>query len=140
MTTHRLRLTLGGLPFEILPDGRVLVTLPATMLPFGAALSVTVLYPSLRTFSVGMRRDREVPAAPGGAAMHRPIRARPEPTRGLRVGPRCTSCGEETLVAPCAWPGCEWWAFVCWGCPGVAERYIEANGHCARYRVVCPVS
>ena len=33
------RLTLGALPFELYPDGRVLVTLPAT-----------ALYPSLRSF------------------------------------------------------------------------------------------
>lgn len=41
-------LTFGALPFELLPDGRVLVTLPATMFPFGAAIRATVLYPSLR--------------------------------------------------------------------------------------------
>ena len=42
------RLTLGTLPFELMPDGRVLVTLPATALPFGVAIQATALYPSLR--------------------------------------------------------------------------------------------
>ncbi len=44
------RLTLGALPFELMPDGRVLVTLPATALPFGVAIQATALYPSLRAF------------------------------------------------------------------------------------------
>ena len=44
------RLTLGALPFELMPDGRVLVTLPPTALPFGCALQATALYPSLRAF------------------------------------------------------------------------------------------
>lgn len=45
-----LRLSLGTLPFEVLPDGRVLVTLPPTALPFGCAMQATVLYPTLRAF------------------------------------------------------------------------------------------
>ncbi len=44
------RLTLGELTFELFPDGRVLVTLPATSLPFGAAIQATALYPSPRAF------------------------------------------------------------------------------------------
>lgn len=53
-----LRLALGELPFEVYPDGRVLVTLPPTLLPFGVALSATVLYPDLRAFLVAARRLR----------------------------------------------------------------------------------
>ena len=49
------RLTLGALPFELFPDGRVLVTLPATALPFGVALQATALYPSLRAFIAAVR-------------------------------------------------------------------------------------
>jgi hypothetical protein len=44
------RLSLGELAFELFPDGRVLVTLPPTALPFGVAFAATALYPSLRTF------------------------------------------------------------------------------------------
>jgi hypothetical protein len=44
------RLTLGALPFELMPDGRVLATLPPTTLPLGVALQATVLYPTLRAF------------------------------------------------------------------------------------------
>lgn len=51
-----LRLALGELPFEVFPDGRVLVTLPPTLLPFGAALAATVLYPSLGAFLAARRR------------------------------------------------------------------------------------
>lgn len=43
-------LTLGAVAFELLPDGRVPATLPATALPFGVALQATALYPSLRAF------------------------------------------------------------------------------------------
>lgn len=50
MRRQTLHLALGDLPFEVLPDGRVLVTLPATRLPFGAAIRATVLYPSLAAF------------------------------------------------------------------------------------------
>lgn len=53
-----LRLALGELPFEVFPDGRVLVTLPPTLLPFGVALQATVLYPNLRAFLVAARRLR----------------------------------------------------------------------------------
>jgi hypothetical protein len=55
---HRqpLHLALGDLPFDVLPDGRVLVTLPATRLPFGVAIRATALYPSLRAFLAAMRR------------------------------------------------------------------------------------
>lgn len=49
------RLTLGVLPFELYPDGRVLVTLPATALPFGAAIQATALYPNLRAFIAAVR-------------------------------------------------------------------------------------
>ncbi len=52
------RLTLGALPFELYPDGRVLVTLPATALPFGAAIQATALYPSLAAFIAAMHRSR----------------------------------------------------------------------------------
>ena len=50
MKRRPARLTLGALPFELYPDGRVLVTLPATALPFGAAIQATALYPSLWSF------------------------------------------------------------------------------------------
>lgn len=43
------------MPFEVFPDGRVLVTLPPTALPFGVALRATVLYPNLRAFLAAMR-------------------------------------------------------------------------------------
>lgn len=52
------RLTLGAVAFELLPDGRVLATLPATTLPFGVALQANVLYPSLRAFLAAVRRGR----------------------------------------------------------------------------------
>lgn len=53
-----VRLTLGTLPFELFPDGRVLVTLPPTTQPFGAALSATVLYSNLVQFLAAARRMR----------------------------------------------------------------------------------
>ncbi len=53
-----LRLALGELPFEVFPDGRVLVTLPPTLVPFGVAFQATVLYPSLGAFLVAVRRQR----------------------------------------------------------------------------------
>lgn len=56
MRRQTLHLALGDLPFDVLPDGRVLVTLPATRLPFGAAIRATALYPSLRAFIAAMRR------------------------------------------------------------------------------------
>lgn len=49
------RLTLGALPFELMPDGRVLVTLPATALPFGVAIQASALYPSLAAFLAATR-------------------------------------------------------------------------------------
>lgn len=49
------RLTLGVLAFELLPDGRVLATLPPTALPFGVALQATALYPSLAAFLAATR-------------------------------------------------------------------------------------
>jgi hypothetical protein len=58
MRRQTLRLSLGTLPFDVLPDGRVLVTLPATRLPFGAAIRATVLYPTLRSFLTAMRQGR----------------------------------------------------------------------------------
>lgn len=56
MSRHPLRLTLGTLPFEVFPDGRVLVTIPPTVMPFGVAMQATVLYPSLRAFIAATRR------------------------------------------------------------------------------------
>lgn len=56
MRRQTLHLALGDLPFEVLPDGRVLVTLPATRLPFGAAIRATALYPSLLAFLAAMHR------------------------------------------------------------------------------------
>jgi hypothetical protein len=51
-----LRLSLGTLPFEVLPDGCVLVTLPPTVMPFGCACRATALYPSLRVFLAAMSK------------------------------------------------------------------------------------
>ncbi len=48
MTRRPLRLTLGAAVLELLPDGRVLVTLPATAMPFGCAVQATVVYRNLR--------------------------------------------------------------------------------------------
>jgi hypothetical protein len=51
MTRDRsLRLTLGPVPFELLPDGCVLVTLAPSAVPFGAVVTGSVLYPSLKAF------------------------------------------------------------------------------------------
>lgn len=50
-----LRLCLGTVPFEVFPDGRVLVTLPPAELPLGVALGATVVYPNLRAFLAAMR-------------------------------------------------------------------------------------
>ena len=44
-----------GRALDVFPDGRVLVTLPPTALPFGVALRATVLYPNLRAFLAAMR-------------------------------------------------------------------------------------
>lgn len=65
-----LHLALGNLPFDVLPNGRVLVTLPATRLPFGASIRATALDPSPRVFLAAMRRCRSaslpVPAGRDG--------------------------------------------------------------------------
>lgn len=50
MAREVIHLRLGELPVEVHPDGRVLVTLPPTVMPFGCACRATVLYPSLRAF------------------------------------------------------------------------------------------
>jgi hypothetical protein len=52
------RLTFGALPFELFPDGRVLVTLPAAALPFGVAIQATAPYPSLRSFLASAKGSR----------------------------------------------------------------------------------
>ena len=52
------RLTFGALPFELYPDGRVLVTLPAAALPFGVAIQATAPYPSLRSFLASAKGSR----------------------------------------------------------------------------------
>jgi len=59
-----VRLTLGALPFELFPDGRVLVTLPTSALPFGATLQATALYPNLGAFLATIRA-RVSPAGDG---------------------------------------------------------------------------
>lgn len=53
-----LRLTLGELPFEVLDDGRVLVTLPPTLMPFGVAMQATVVYTNLRAFLAANRASQ----------------------------------------------------------------------------------
>ncbi|MBK7823249.1 MAG: hypothetical protein IPJ61_19895 [Tessaracoccus sp.] len=53
-----LRLTLGELPFEVLDDGRVLVTLPPTFMPFGCAVQATVVYASLQAFLAANRANQ----------------------------------------------------------------------------------
>ena len=55
MRRNTLHLTFGTLPLEVWPDGRVLVTLPPTLLPFGVALAATVVYPSLSAFLAASR-------------------------------------------------------------------------------------
>ena len=57
MSRVPLSLALGNLPFEVFPDGRVLVTLPPTELPFGVAMQATVLYPSLRALLAARLRS-----------------------------------------------------------------------------------
>lgn len=61
-----LRLALGELPFDVYPDGRVLVTLPPTLLPFGVALQATVLYPSLMSFLRARRDMTGLSSSPAG--------------------------------------------------------------------------
>lgn len=58
MAREVIHLRLGELPVEVLPDGRVLVTLPPTYMPFGCAMQATVLYPSLRAFLNVMSAER----------------------------------------------------------------------------------
>ncbi len=58
MAREVIHLRLGELPIEVLPDGRVLVTLPPTAMPFGCAMQTTVLYPSLKAFLVASRTIR----------------------------------------------------------------------------------
>jgi len=55
MAREVIHLRLGDLPVEVLHDGRVLVTLPPTAMPFGCACRATVLYPSLRVFLAARR-------------------------------------------------------------------------------------
>jgi hypothetical protein len=58
VTRRPLRLRLGAAVLELLPDGRVLVVLPPTAMPFGCACAATVLYPNLAAClrAVGVRR------------------------------------------------------------------------------------
>lgn len=60
---------------------------------------------------------------------------RPPEARAPYVGPRCAACGEWTLVAPCVRPECTRWTVVCWGCPDVADRFIDSDGRCESCRV-----
>lgn len=53
-----VRLMLGTLPFELWPDGRVTVTLEPQFMPFGAAISATVLYRNLRAFLDAVKHQR----------------------------------------------------------------------------------
>lgn len=55
---RHVRLTLGTLPFELWSDGRVTVTLAPQFMPFGAAVSATVLYQNLGVFLAAMRSTR----------------------------------------------------------------------------------
>lgn len=56
MTRRPLRLRLGAAVLELLPDGRVLVVLPATVMPFGCAMQATVVYRDLREALRGTRK------------------------------------------------------------------------------------
>ena len=47
--------TRGSAIVDVLPDERVLVTLAAAVLPFGASLAATVLFPSLREYLATMQ-------------------------------------------------------------------------------------
>lgn len=53
--TRTARFTRGTASVEVLPCGRVLVTLAPAALPFGAGVAATVLYPSLRAYLAAMR-------------------------------------------------------------------------------------
>ena len=48
------RLVLGEREVTVFPDGRVLVALPTTAMPFGCAMSATAIYPSLRALLATM--------------------------------------------------------------------------------------
>lgn len=61
MRRQPLRLTLGDVPFEVLPDGRVQATLPAARLPIKTAVKAGVIYPSLRVFLRAMLNCRDSP-------------------------------------------------------------------------------
>jgi hypothetical protein len=52
-----MRLTMGEMVLDVLPDGRVLVTLPVREVPLGVAVQATAVYPNLRGF-LGARRPR----------------------------------------------------------------------------------
>ena len=45
-----VRLTVGTVVLDVLPDGRVLVTLPVREVPLGVTVQATAVYPSLRAF------------------------------------------------------------------------------------------
>jgi hypothetical protein len=70
----------------------------------------------------------------GGATVSRRSSAPSPPAREHYIGSRCPRCGEQTLVVPCARPGCERWTVVCWGCPGVGDAFIDAEGQCEACR------
>jgi hypothetical protein len=53
-----LRLRLGAAVLELLPDGRVLIVLPPTVMPFGCAMRATVVYRDLRE---ALRHKRKRP-------------------------------------------------------------------------------
>jgi hypothetical protein len=60
-TAHPARDALAVAPrvaavLELLPDGRVLVTLPAMALPFGCAMQATVVYRNLHEALCGARK------------------------------------------------------------------------------------
>lgn len=56
MNRRPLRLRLGAAVLELLPDGRVLVVLPPTAMPFGCAVQASVVYSSLRACLAAKRR------------------------------------------------------------------------------------
>lgn len=131
-----VRLTLGnGLPFQIFPDGRVLVTLPPTMQPFGAALAATALYPNLKSFLAAMRRDLPGQSPFQEVAMRSKTKPSATENRAPHVGPCCRKCGHLTILSPCTQPGCDGWAGFCWGCPAVVELFAATDGRCERCRV-----
>jgi hypothetical protein len=58
VTRRPLRLRLGAAVLELLPDGQVLVTLPATAMPLGVAMQATATYSNLRAFLQATRTAR----------------------------------------------------------------------------------